>query len=38
MGGRSGGPENPEPWPDGALPHLPERVVTGTTAEQLSLL
>ena len=42
MGGRAGGdatvPDNPEPWPEGALPAVPERVVTRTTGEQLSLL
>ncbi len=41
MGGRSGGrvtADDPEPWPDGALPRLPERVVTETPPEQLSLL
>ncbi len=45
MGGRAGGgatnpeqPENPEPWPEGAMPRLPEKVVTETTGEQLSLL
>jgi DNA repair photolyase len=42
MGGRSIGrgmePEKPEPWPDGAMPRLPEKVVTEATPEQLSLL
>jgi DNA repair photolyase len=38
MGGRSGASEDPEPWPDGAMPRLPERVVTATPPEQLSLL
>jgi DNA repair photolyase len=42
MGGRSGGrateSANPESWPKGAMPHLPERVVTESTPEQLSLL
>jgi len=45
MGGRAGGEaaehgdiENPEPWPDGALPRLPERVVTEAPPEQLALL
>ena len=36
--GPTGSAENPEPWPAGALPRVPERIVTGAPPEQLSLL
>ncbi|GLZ52236.1 Rv2578c family radical SAM protein [Actinomycetospora sp. NBRC 106378] len=37
-GGKGAQPENPEPWPDGALPRVPSGIVQETRPEQLSLL
>ncbi|MDL5157957.1 Rv2578c family radical SAM protein [Actinomycetospora termitidis] len=37
-GGRGVREDNPEPWPDGALPRVPTRLVEEAPAEQLSLL
>ena len=37
-GGKGAATDNPEPWPDGALPRVPERLVEEALPEQLSLL